>query len=143
MRLLLHHVADGKTARSGGRLAPAVEFGILIGAMPREFYSFLLAGALITLSIAWLAWPGHILKSQTRLQQRLSLLLAPGLATVLALVTMFRSLLPTLSPRAANPLTWIPIGLSSILALLVQSSVFGFVLWLASLPFVPLQPLFR
>ena len=111
--------------------------------MHRELAAFLIAGALLTISLALLAWPGHILKSQTRLQQRLSLLLAPGLATALSLVTLFRSLLPAHSLRASNTLTWIPFGLSSLGALLVQSSVFGLVLWLVSLPLVPLEPLFR
>lgn len=111
--------------------------------MHREFAAFLLAGASLTILLAWLAYPGHLLRSQTRLQQRFSLLLAPGLATGLALATLFRSLLPAPAARLAHPLTWIPIGLSSAAALLVQSSVFGLVLWLVSLPLLPLQPFFR
>jgi len=111
--------------------------------MHRELAAFLLTGAVLTIALAWLAYPGHILRSQTRLQQRVSLLLAPGLATGLALATLFRSLLPSIAHRPVHPLTWIPIGLSSLGALLVQSSVFGMVLWLVSLPFLALEPLFR
>jgi len=99
--------------------------------MRRSLLIFLAAGAVLTLLMAWFAYPGHILKSQTRLQQRLSYLLAPGLATGLALATFFRSLVPSLSNPATNPLTWLPIAIAGLAAVFVQSSAFGLVIWVA------------
>ena len=98
--------------------------------MQPEVIEFLAAGACSTLLLAWFAYPGHILKSLTRAQQKISYLLSPGLATGLALATCFRSLFPSLSNPAKKPLTWIPIALSGLGAMMVQSSAFGFVFWL-------------
>lgn len=97
--------------------------------MRPHLFEFLAAGAFFTLLLAWFACPGNILKSLTRAQQKISYLLAPGLTTGLALATYFRKLLPSLSYPASQPLAWIPITLSAIAAVFVQSSAFGFVLW--------------
>ncbi len=98
--------------------------------MRPHLFEFLAAGAFFTLLLAWFACPGNILKSLTRTQQKISYLLAPGLTTGLALATYFRRLLPSLSHPATQPLAWLPIAISALTAILVQSSAFGFVLWL-------------
>lgn len=94
--------------------------------MRPHLFEFLAAGAFFTLLLAWVACPGNILKSLTRTQQKISYLLAPGLT----LATYFRKLLPSLSHPATQPLAWIPIAISALTAIFVQSSAFGFVLWL-------------
>ncbi|MEP7366987.1 MAG: hypothetical protein ABI972_27320 [Acidobacteriota bacterium] len=98
--------------------------------MRPQLIEFLGAGALFTLLLAWFACPSNILKSLTRVQQKISYLLSPGLATGLAFVTFFRRLVPSLSCPASNALAWIPIAISALSAVFVQSSAFGFVFWL-------------
>ena len=98
--------------------------------MRPHLIEFLAAGTFFTLLLAWFACPSNILKSLTRAQQKISYLLAPGLTTGLALATYFRKLLPSLSHPASQPLAWIPIAISALTAIFVQSSAFGFVLWL-------------
>lgn len=98
--------------------------------MRPHLFEFLAAGVCVTFLFAWFAYPGHILKSLTRVQQKISYLLAPGLTTGLALATFFRKFLPSLSHPGSQPLTWIPIAISALTAVFVQSSAFGLVLWL-------------
>jgi len=98
--------------------------------MRPQLMEFLAAGVFFTLLLAWFACPSNILKSLTQAQQKISYLLAPGLATGLALATYFRKLLPSLAHPASQPLAWIPIAVSALTAVFVQSSAFGFVLWL-------------
>jgi uncharacterized membrane protein len=98
--------------------------------MRPQLYEFLAAGAFLTLVLAWFAYPGHIFRSRTRTQQKISYLLALGLATGLALATLFRRLVPSLSCPASNALAWIPITLSALAAVFVQATAFGLVFWL-------------
>ena len=98
--------------------------------MRPELYEFIAAGAVLTAALAWFAYPGHIFRSRTRTQEKISYLLALGLATGLALATFFRRLVPSLSCPASNALAWIPIAVSALGAIFVQASVFGLVFWL-------------
>jgi len=112
---------------------------MLFGAMRRQLLLYLAAGLAVSLVVAWFAWPGNLLKSQTRTQQRLSYLLAPGLATGLGLATLVRSLAPSL----ANPFSKIVMAVCIAGAVTVQSSVFGFLFWLAARLLGPLRALVR